>query len=104
MLRITAMATGIWLGCTGWAAAYCSTPSAPYCASSFMGFSDEYEFDDCKSDIEDYKSEVEDYLQCIQRELEDQVSDLQDEAKRNSDNAISEFNDAVDSFNNRASY
>ena len=67
--------------------AYCSKPSAPYCAEKFSGFDDEYEFRRCRSEMEDFKSDIERYLSC-----------LQDERTA----AIREFNDAVESFNSRA--
>lgn len=66
---------------------YCSEPSAPYCASRYDEFDDQWEFDRCKREMENYQYDVERYLDC-----------LSDEA----DQTISEYNDAVRSFNRRA--
>lgn len=68
-------------------AVYCSEPSPPYCATEYGKFSDNYDFDRCKRDMESYQSEVEYYLQCLKRE---------------SQNAVDEYNSTVDSFNRRA--
>jgi hypothetical protein len=65
----------------------CSEPDAPYCATSYGAFDDEYDFDRCKSDMESYQSEVEEFLGCLKRE---------------SEQTLSEYNDAVESFNRRA--
>ena len=66
---------------------FCSEPAAPYCATSYGDFDDEYDFDRCKSDMESYQNEVEEFLNCLKRESED---------------TLSEYNDAVESFNRRA--
>ena len=67
--------------------AFCSKPDAPYCASSYGKFDDQYDFDRCKREMESYKSEVEDFMSCLRRET---------------DEAVSDYNDAVESFNRRA--
>jgi hypothetical protein len=77
---------------------YCSEPSAPFCATRYGEFDDEYDFDSCRRDMENYASEVEEYIACLQREVDDVVA----EAQRESESALSEYNDAVDSFNRRA--
>lgn len=68
--------------------AYCSKPDAPYCASQYGKFDDQYDFDRCKSEMENFKSEVEDFLSCQRRENQQ---------------AIDDYNEAVESFNRRAS-
>lgn len=86
--------------------AYCSEPDAPYCASSYSDFADEYEFKRCKNDMEYYASEVEDYTQCLANELETLRQEYENaaaEAARNADDVIEDYNDAVESFNRRAS-
>lgn len=65
----------------------CSKPEAPYCATAYGKFDDQYDFDRCKNEMENYKSEVEDFLACQRRE---------------SQQAIDEYNEAVESFNRRA--
>ncbi|RWN98692.1 hypothetical protein [Mesorhizobium sp.] len=80
------------------ALAYCSEPSAPYCATSYGSFNEQYEFESCKQEMESYQSEVEDFLSCNNREAQDAI----DTAKRANDNAISEYDNAVQSFNSRA--
>jgi len=69
------------------AAAYCSKPDAPFCATRYGSFDDHDDFDRCKREVEHYQSEVEDFLSCLKRE---------------SSEAISDYNDAVESFNRRA--
>jgi hypothetical protein len=79
---------------TGPAAAYCSKPSAPSCATRYGSFDDEYEFDRCKREMEYYESEVESYLSCQTHEAEQIRSDNQ--------STINDYDDAVQSFNRRA--
>lgn len=66
---------------------FCSEPSSPYCVNSYGAFTDGYDFEDCKREVEQYGSEVEDYLECLNDE---------------SEQAISAYNDAVEGFNRRA--
>lgn len=80
------------------ALAYCSTPTAPFCATRYGAFEDESEFRRCKSELEFYKSEAESFLGCQKRESDDFLLSL----KRKSDGIIQEYNDAVESFNRRA--
>lgn len=86
----------IGVGMSDPALAYCSEPSAPYCATGYGGFGDEWEFERCKREMESYQSDVESYLSCRQDEI--------DTASREAANALSEYNDAVESFNRRANY
>ncbi len=74
--------------------AYCSPPSAPYCASRYGQFDSQYDFERCKREMESYKSDVETYIDCQNMA----ISRLRSENER----AISDFNDAVQSFNRRA--
>jgi hypothetical protein len=69
------------------ALAYCSEPSAPYCASKYGAFEDQDEFRRCKTEMESYQSEAQEYLSCV---------------KRKSDSVIEDYNSAVESFNRRA--
>lgn len=64
----------------------CSEPSKPYCAEDYGSFSDQSEYEDCRSEMDSFKSETEDYLECL---------------KRAADEASDEYQEAVDSFNNR---
>jgi hypothetical protein len=84
----------VLLGASAPANAYCSSPSAPYCAARYGAFDSQDDFDRCKRQMSSYQSEAEDYLSCLRREA--------DELKRKSDGAIEEYNSAVDSFNRRA--
>lgn len=63
-----------------------------------MEFSDEYDFNRCKQDVESFQDETNTYLECLQRDLDDAAS----QARRDSEQAISEYNDAVEGFNRRA--
>jgi hypothetical protein len=78
--------------------AYCTEPSAPYCASRYGAFEDQDEFRRCKREMESYQSEAQDFLSCTKREADDLISTL----KRKSDSVIEEYNSAVESFNRRA--
>ena len=80
------------------ARAYCSEPSAPYCASSYGQFDDQWEFDRCKREVENYASDVERYIDCRSDEANEAVRS----AEYDRQNAISEYNNTVDSFNRRA--
>ena len=77
----------IGLAVTGAASAYCSKPSAPYCASRYGAFDDEDEFRRCKREMEDYQNQMNDFLSCTRSEA---------------DRAVREYNDAVETFNRRA--
>ena len=74
--------------------AYCSKPSAPYCAERYGRFDDEWDFSRCRREVESYKSDVESFVSCKRLEIE--------EARNEIDKAISDFNSAVESFNRRA--
>jgi hypothetical protein len=76
------------------ASAFCSKPDAPYCASSFGSFDDQYEFDRCKREMESYKDDVESFLRCQNLKIEQIRSERQ--------RAIDDYNEAVESFNRRA--
>lgn len=80
------------------ALAFCSEPSAPYCATSFGSFDDQDDFDRCKSEMESYQSDVERYLSCRNDEAQEAI----DEANSDNEKARSEYSNAVDSFNRRA--
>lgn len=79
--------------------AYCSEPSAPYCATSFGSFDDEDDFDRCKREMESYQSDVERYMSCRNDEAQEAI----DEANSDNQKARTEYSNAVDSFNRRAS-
>lgn len=74
--------------------AYCSAPSAPYCATRYGAFDDQDDFDRCKRQMQSYQSEVESFLSCSQREIDD--------LRQKSKSELDEYNNAVDSFNRRA--
>ncbi|MBK1866388.1 hypothetical protein [Taklimakanibacter albus] len=82
----------------GSAIAFCSKPSAPYCAERYDAFADEYEFRSCRSEMDSYRSEIEDFTNCNNREAQEAI----DKARRENEEALNEYNEAVSSFNNRA--
>lgn len=104
--------TIFYMTTTSVAGAYCSEPSAPSCASAYGQFSDEWEFESCKREMEGYKSEIEDFAECNQREVDEaneqarkasaDAEALNSEAIRKVESATSEYSDAVSSFNRRA--
>lgn len=81
------------------ALAYCSEPSAPSCASRYGSFSDQWEFDRCKRDLESYRSDVEEFMSCNNHEAQNAI----DAAKNANESALSGFNEAVSDFNRKAS-
>ncbi|MFI5410146.1 hypothetical protein [Kaistia sp. UC242_56] len=74
--------------------ASCYEPSAPYCASSYGDFDDQYEFDRCRREMQNYQSEVENYLSCVEGEMK--------RLRYSAETVTSDFNSAVASFNRRA--
>ncbi len=94
------------------AQAYCMQPSAPYCATSYGEFSDQSEFDNCKSDLLRFQSDVESFVSCKQREVDEanraaeqaasEAEDVSRQARSEVDQLTSAYNDAVRSFNARA--
>ncbi|MBB6262665.1 hypothetical protein FHS77_003247 [Paenochrobactrum gallinarii] len=85
---------------------YCSEPSAPFCATRFGSFDDQWDFDRCKREMESYKTEVEDFIECNNRAAKAEAERAADEAfskaQRENDDAISEYSSTVDDFNRRA--
>lgn len=67
--------------------AACLEPTAPSCATNIGEFDDDYDFRQCKNEMESYQSEVEEYLAC---------------QKQQSQDVIDEYNETVESFNRRA--
>lgn len=63
-------------------------PKPPYCATSMISFSDEFQFRSCRSEMLDYQAKIERYGKCLQQE---------------SSEVVAEFNQAVESFSRRGS-
>lgn len=63
-------------------------PKPPLCAASFISFSDQYQFQTCRSEMQDYQAKIERYGKCLEHEYSEAVSDL---------------NGAIESFNRLAS-
>lgn len=84
-----------WLGLSsGGALGFCVEPSAPYCATKYGAFDDEYAFSKCRREMESYKSDVELFMSC--------QNDIIRKAKQEADAVVSTYQDAVSSFNRRA--
>lgn len=98
-VRVMVVGLAMWATSVLPAGAYCSEPSAPYCANSYGAFENEDEFNSCKSELESYKSDVEEFTGCNKREAQEAI----DKAQRANEEAIGEFNEVVESFNRRAS-
>lgn len=62
-------------------------PRQPDCASTSYPFSDSYDFDSCKTEMEEYQSKLKGYLACLDSESKE---------------AVSEYNQTVSAFNRRA--
>lgn len=93
--------------------AFCFEPSAPSCVSDYGPFSDQQEFDSCRSDLEDFERDTDSQIQCLQQALEDAISEAQEAARRSieeatdqaeaeSGKAVDAYNTAVEEFNDRA--
>src|SRR5919112_6096754 len=92
------VAAALAQGYCGAAAAYCSQPSRPYCASRYGEFADDSELLRCRRDMESYKSDVDDFVECNNRAAQTALS----EARSKNEHAQSEYRSAVESFNRRA--
>lgn len=77
---------------------YCSTPSAPSCATRYGSFDDEDDFARCRRQMISYQSEVESLISCVTRELRE----AQSKAQSDIETAKNEYSNAVDRFNRRA--
>ena len=75
----------------------CYEPSAPYCASRYGAFSDEWEFTSCKREMESYQSDVEAYVSYNNDEAQEAI----DRARRANQTAADAYSGAVDDFNRR---
>ncbi len=84
MLKALALASLALIASLGGAAAYCSTTSAPRCATTNSPFADQSEYDDCQMRMRRYERELSDFLGCLKREAETARSEY--------DNAIWRFN------------
>ena len=72
-----AIAQGLW----------CQTPAKPYCAEAYGAFRDEFEFRQCRSEVEAYRRRIRSYLECLSEESEVAARDV---------------NRVIDAFNRRA--
>lgn len=63
-------------------------PDMPTCQDSYFAFSDEWDFNSCKRELESYNLELNGYLACLDSEAGE---------------AVDEYNEAVQAFNRRAS-
>jgi hypothetical protein len=68
LMRAAFVAAGLTLGVAD-ALGFCFRPDAPYCASRYGGFDEEYDFSRCRREMESYRSDVEDFLDCLKREV-----------------------------------
>lgn len=71
----------LFLG-TSKAYAFCSEPSQPYCADSYGTFTDEYDFERCKRDVEDYLDDLRRYAMCVADEVKDKQEEVVDNFNR----------------------
>lgn len=63
-------------------------PDPPYCATIGFQFSGDFDFQQCRSEMEDYRRKMNGYSNCLVSEQKQ---------------AIEEFNETVESFNRKAS-
>ncbi|KRB61386.1 hypothetical protein ASE04_21205 [Rhizobium sp. Root708] len=62
-------------------------PDKPFCTSTYLPFTDSFDFDSCRREVQQFKASVEKYLACVEIEGKE---------------AVAEYNDIVSSFNRRA--
>jgi hypothetical protein len=55
------------------AAMFCSEPSKPYCLDSFGDFSDQWEFEKCRSEVEGFVQKSKRYAECLSEARSDAV-------------------------------
>lgn len=112
MIRYVLPIAASLIASTGTASAWCIEPSAPSCASNFGSFTDQFEFDICKSDMESYRSQLEEFARCRQREVDeanetakravDEAEEVARKARDDVQRQSLEYENAVSSFNRRA--
>lgn len=68
--------------CYSQAYAYCSEPSEPYCTDSYGTFTDEFDFERCKRNVEYYLDELRRYAMCITDEVKDKQEEVVDNFNR----------------------
>jgi hypothetical protein len=61
--------------------AFCSKPSAPYCATGYGEFTSQWDFDSCKRAVKSYLADLHSYVNCVA-----------DEAASDADEIITAFN------------
>lgn len=66
---------------------WCQKPTKPYCADGYGAFSDEFDFQRCRTEVEEFRRSVRRYLECLRDE---------------SDAAVREINSVIEAFNRRA--
>lgn len=62
--------------------AFCPEPSQPYCAGSYGTFTDEFDFERCKRDVEYYLDELKRYAMCVADEVKDKQEEVVDNFNR----------------------
>ncbi|WP_246805702.1 hypothetical protein [Rhizobium leguminosarum] len=90
--EIIALVTLIAVGDADRAWAYCSEPTAPSCVNGYGKFDDQYDFDNCKRNVENFKSEIESFVDCKRRE----INEANDEAEQAAEEARSKAIEAQD--------
>lgn len=67
---------------------FCMQPSEPYCVSSFSAFNDEYEFKNCRSEVESFVEDSKNYVECLVNEHNQKIN----EQKQKVEEVIDDFN------------
>lgn len=85
---------------------YCSEPSKPYCADGYS-FTNSYEYESCKSDMEIYLSKMKRYMECLDRNTSENNNEdvlyfnsKVTEKKREANRFVDSFNTMVRNTNN----
>ena len=85
-MRIVILLVSVFVGFTPahQAMAYCSEPTPPTCADDLdmFGTSDQWEFDQCKDEIENFKSEIEEYVDCLKSEIDELIDAYNEQVRK----------------------
>jgi hypothetical protein len=66
---------------------YCTAPRSPYCVDGLIDFSDRFDFDLCRDEVERFVSDTQRYSECLNEERS---------------KAIKKANEVVEQFNCKA--
>lgn len=62
----------------------CTEPDVPTCAEDLdsIGTSDEWEFENCKSELESFKDELESYVECLKEHIDELMNEYNEQVRK----------------------